>query len=190
MIFAVITWLAIASTRCINGTNPDDFPGCETGDLNINTTGNLFAQLGGNLVAICLSGIVCSLVSFAEFKFGSAKKFDWEVMRVGITRVEKVEDAIPEEEMTPEFLEEAGKWISKWGVGLSLFLILIWPLLTITWGVFDKSLYAIWASVAFVWGYAGAFIIIFLPLWESKDTIIAVLTCKKAETAKAETAVA
>lgn len=109
--------------------------------------------------------------------------------------------------MTLEFLDHAGKWIAKMGVGLSVFLIIIWPLVTVSWGVFrkapccprlpsryrslarslkphplapcsrSKSLYTIWASVAFVWGYVAAIIIIALPVYESFDTIMNVLTC-------------
>mmetsp|Transcript_26232 Transcript_26232/g.84708 ORF Transcript_26232/g.84708 Transcript_26232/m.84708 type:complete len:80 (+) Transcript_26232:2084-2323(+) len=76
------------------------------------------------------------------------------------------------------------------GVGLSLFLIIIWPLVTVCWGVFSKSLYTIWASVAFVWGYLAAIIIILLPIYESFDTIMNVLTCNtsKKQAAAAETA--
>jgi hypothetical protein len=41
----------------------------------------------------------------------------------------------------------------------------------------SKSLYTIWASIAFVWGYMAAIIIIALPIIESWSTIINVLTC-------------
>jgi len=57
-------------------------------------------------------------------------------MRTGITRIEEGKDDVPDEEMSPEFLDSAGKWIQKMGVGLSLFLIIIWPLVTVCWGVF------------------------------------------------------
>lgn len=71
MISSVITWLVIASTRCSDGRDPERLPEgetCPTGTLDINTTGNLYAQLGGNLVAICMSGIYCMLVTAIEFQ--------------------------------------------------------------------------------------------------------------------------
>lgn len=54
----------------------------------------------------------------------------------------------------------------------------------------SKSLYTIWASVAFVWGYVAAIVIIVLPIYESFDTIMNVLTCNtsKKQAAAAETA--
>mmetsp|Transcript_26232 Transcript_26232/g.84703 ORF Transcript_26232/g.84703 Transcript_26232/m.84703 type:complete len:650 (+) Transcript_26232:122-2071(+) len=112
MISSVITWLVIASTRCSDGRDPERLPvgeTCPTGTLDINTTGNLYAQLGGNLVAICMSGIYCMLVTAIEFKFGNAKPFDWDIMRTGITRIEEGKDDVPDEEMSPEFLDSAGK---------------------------------------------------------------------------------
>ena len=45
------------------------------------------------------------------------------------------------------------------------------------WGVFNESIYSLWASVAICWGYTAGFIIIFLPLWEAKTTIGRFLTC-------------
>jgi len=191
MISAVITWLVIASTRCDNGLDPEkieDGGVCVTGALNIYTTGNLYAQLGGNLVAIFTSGIYCMIVTACEFKWGGAKAFDWDVLRTGITRIEETKDDVPDEEMSAEFLEKAGLWIRKWGLGLSIFLIFVWPLITVTWGVFSKSLYTIWASVAFVWGYVGAVFIIFLPIYEAKDTLFNILTCNKPTPAGVEVA--
>jgi len=98
----------------------------------------------------------------------------------GIKRVELDKDlGVPDEEMSDEFLGPAQKYIFKYGMGYTIFLIFIWPLAVITWGVFTKSMYVLWASVVFMWGYAAAFAICAVPIWESWDTISAVLTCKK-----------
>eukprot|EP00967_Tisochrysis_lutea_P140368 scaffold256424_cov32-Tisochrysis_lutea.AAC.1 len=190
MVCSFTTWLVIASTRCVDGRNPEQIDeDCTTGTVDIVTTGNLYAQLGGNLMAICMSGIICMLVTLVEFKCGNAKPFDWDILRTGITRIEEGKDDVPDEEMSPEFLDKAGKWIQKWGVGLSILLIFVWPLVTVCWGVFSKSLYTIWASVAFVWGFVGAFVIIFLPVYESSNTILNVLMCNtSAKQAASETA--
>ena len=59
------------------------------------------------------------------------------------------------------------------------FLIFIWPLAVIAWGVFDKANYTLWASVAFCWGYIASIVIIVLPIYESWGSISNVLFCKK-----------
>ena len=55
--------------------------------------------------------------------------------------------------------------------------------MAIPWGVFSKSIYSLWASVALVWGWLAAVVIIGLPLYENKETIANVLHWKTAEAA-------
>ena len=69
--------------------------------------------------------------------------------------------------MTSEYLDPAAKYVFKYGVGYSVFLIFIWPLAVIAWGVFDKANYTLWASVAYCWGYIGSLVIVVLPVYES-----------------------
>ena len=90
--------------------------------------------------------------------------------------------------MTSEYLDPAAKYVFKYGVGYSVFLIFIWPLAVIAWGVFDKANYTIWASVAFCWGYIASGFIVVLPIYESWGSISNVLTCKKATPATKEQA--
>ena len=185
MILAIVAWIATAATRCSNGMDPDDECAgaasfdCDTGTLDIGTLGNLKAQLAGSLTALGASFILSELVTAFQLSRGTAKLFDWEIMK-GIKRVELDKDlGVPDEEMSDEFLGPAQKYIFKYGMGYTIFLIFIWPLAVITWGVFTKSMYVLWASVVFMWGYAAAFAICAVPIWESWDTISAVLTCKK-----------
>ena len=86
------------------------------------------------------------------------------------------EDDVAEWEMDPKFLLEARTWIIKNGWAWTLGLILIWPAATVPWGVLDKALYSIWASVAFIWGWLAAIMIIGLPIYENRTTVLAVLT--------------
>jgi len=80
---------------------------------------------------------------------------------------------------TPEALIKAKSWIFKYGVGYSIFLCVIWPLLCVPLGAFGKSSFQIWCAVALMWGWCAALIIIWLPIYESSDGVIAVLMCKK-----------
>jgi len=184
-ILALITWISVASTRCSDGSDPDDFvasndyPTCETGALDVNTLGNMNAQTAGSLVALCVSGIIAFVVAAIEYKSGKEQPFEWETMREGIKRVEQVKDELPEFEMTAEYLDPAAKYVFKYGVGYSVFLIFIWPLAVIAWGVFDKANYTLWASIAYCWGYIGSLVIVVLPVYESWGSLKNVLTCTK-----------
>lgn len=110
------------------------------------------------------------------------QEFDFELLRTGITRIEDTKDDIPEEEMSDAFLTPAASWVQRMGVGLSVLLIIVWPVSVLVWGVFDKSLYTIWASVVFVWGYVAAVVIIILPVYESSDIFIQILCCTVTKT--------
>ena len=45
---------------------------------------------------------------------------------------------MPDWEMSEEFLNSAKSWIIKYGGGISLVLIVVWPLATLPFGVFPK----------------------------------------------------
>jgi SSS family transporter len=130
--------------------------------------------LVGNLVAILLSGAICVV-----FGLVAPQNYDWKKMNEHITRVEENKDAIADWELTPEHLDKALEWSLTYGVGVTLFLLIGWPVfLAHPLGVFPKGVYAIWVAVSFFWGYAGMFIIVFLPIWENKEPFIKALTCK------------
>merc|ERR1711933_234538 len=166
---SVIAWVVVAATEN-NGTV------CGGENCDVDTLGTLKPQLAGNITALCLSALVCSIVSFA-----APQNFDWKVYEQKISLIEDNEGeskaAIPEWEMSEEFLNAAKAWIKKWGGGLSFFLILIWPLATLPLGVLPKAVYNLWVAIAFMWGWFAAIIIIGLPLWENRETFFAVLTC-------------
>jgi hypothetical protein len=139
------------------------------------TTGKLYAQLGGGLAALVISAIVCGIGCVVK-----PMNFDWNIMYTGITLVEDCKvlgDNDPDG--TPEALFKAKSWIFQYGVGYSLFLCVIWPLLCVPLGAFGKSSFQIWCAVALMWGWMAALIIIWLPIYESSDGVIAVLMCKK-----------
>merc|ERR1719240_1053660 len=46
---------------------------------------------------------------------------------------------------------------------------------TVPWGVFSESIYALWCSIAFMWGWAGTLVIILLPIYETRATIYKVI---------------
>ena len=52
--------------------------------------------------------------------------------------------------------------------------LLIWPVLSTPAGIFTKDYFAFWIFIAVIWALVASFIIIALPIWESKDQILAV----------------
>jgi hypothetical protein len=173
MILAVITWLVIASTY---------------GPIDTSTTGELYAQLGGNCVAIGSSVIISTLISCIK-----PQNYDWELMNQGIKLVggdggENAQVLGAEWESSPEFLLSARAWILWYGTGWTLWLTWGWPLIAVPWGKFQPSIYSLWASVALCWGYVAGLTIIFLPLIENKATISRVIRCKPMTAAEKEAA--
>jgi SSS family transporter len=172
-ISAVITWLVVASVQEIKG---DDGTMSKPG-VNVDTTGVIYAQLAGNVVAIGMSAFTAVMITMIQYKQGKAQPFDWNKMNEGIALVESVgESGIKERTYSDEELTTARAWIFKYGVIGSIFLILIWPLSTMSWGVFSKSIYSLWSSVAVMWGYAAAVTIICLPIYENRATVLNVIT--------------
>jgi len=167
---SVIAWVVVAATEN-NGVV------CGGDNCDVDTLGTLKPQLAGNLTALLLSALVCSVVSFAK-----PQNFDWKIYSEKISLIDDDADAsekssVPDWEMSEEFLNSARSWIIKWGGGVSAVLILVWPLATLPLGVFPKAVWNLWVAVAFMWGWAAAIMIIGLPIYENRSTFIAVLTC-------------
>jgi Na+/proline symporter len=130
--------------------------------------------LVGNLMAILFSGFIALV-----FGIIAPQNYDWKEMNKHVTRVEQVADVIDDYELTTEHLDAALTWSMKYGIGISLFLVIIWPVfIAHPLGVFPKGVYALWVSVSFIWGYLGMIIIVALPLYENKEPIMKALTCK------------
>ena len=78
------------------------------------------------------------------------------------------------DDLDPEELLKAKRWIAKAGWGFTLLIVVIWPVLSTPAGVFTKDYFAFWIFIAVIWALVASFIIIVLPIWESKDQILAV----------------
>lgn len=119
-ICAVITWLVVCATE-------------NDGEINVDNLGQDYPMLAGNLVAICLSGIVCIVMSFIF-----PQNFDWvATMEIPMIEQDGSADLAKEGADSREGLEKALKFTMIWGTVLSLVLILVWPLLALPAGVFS-----------------------------------------------------
>ncbi|XP_062172280.1 urea-proton symporter DUR3 [Alnus glutinosa] len=150
-VLGIITWLSVTKS--------------EYGRVNLDTTGRNAPMLSGNLVSLLTGGAVHAVCSFLW-----PQNYDWGTTRQ-ITLVEKEKREQPTEEFNEEKLMRAKAWIVKWGVGFTVLIVILWPVLSLPAGVFSKGYFTFWAVIAMAWGTIGSAVIIVLPLIESWGTI-------------------
>ncbi|KDO53140.1 hypothetical protein CISIN_1g004956mg [Citrus sinensis] len=150
-LLGIITWLSVTAI--------------EYGRINLDTTGRNAPMLAGNLVSILTGGAVHAVCSLLW-----PQNYDWDTTKQ-ITMVEKEKGELPVDEFKEEKLMKAKAWIVKWGVGFTVVIALLWPLLTLPAGEFSLGYFTFWAVVAIAWGTIGSAVIIALPLIESWETI-------------------
>ena len=100
--------------------------------------------------------------------------YDWKSM-AEIKLLEDDRSGLSADDLDPDELVKAKKWIAKAGWGFTLLIVVIWPVLSTPAGVFTKDYFAFWIFIAVIWALVASFIIIALPIWESKDQILAVV---------------
>jgi hypothetical protein len=75
----------------------------------------------------------------------------------------------------PEALDRVLRFSYRFGGGLTLVLVVAWPLLALPAGDFSLAYWTLWVAVAFLWGHLAAAVTILLPLWEGRAAIRAAL---------------
>jgi len=152
---AVATWLIAAKLQ--------------GGSISIKTLGTNEVMLAANVVAIGSSFIIHKVHS----KF-YPQNYDW-VSMSEIKLLDEDRSGLSAEDLDPAELEKARAWIEKCGWGFTIVIVVIWPVLSTPAGVFTRDYFAFWVFIALIWGLVASFIIIVLPIWESKDQILAVV---------------
>ncbi|XP_057761319.1 urea-proton symporter DUR3 [Arachis stenosperma] len=154
-IMGIITWISVTKA--------------EYGHINLDTTGRNAPMLAGNLVSILIGGGihgVCSMLWPQNYDWSSTKQ---------IAVVEKEKTELPAEEFNEEKLVRAKSWIVKCGVGFTVLIVILWPILSLPAGEFSKGYFYFWAVIAIGWGTIGSAVIIVLPIMESWETIRTVI---------------
>ena len=140
------------------------------GEVTIDTTGMNYPMLTGNLVAICFSGIVCIVVSLMD-----PDDYNWESTR-NIRMVEAYDNAWHNEvDYNEESLAAAKSWIMKFGLGFTVVIVILWPVLSLPAGVFSEGYFNFWVALSIIWGLVATAFVVFLPLWESREGMARVL---------------
>lgn len=154
-VLGIITWLSVTKI--------------EYGKINLDTSGRNAPMLAGNLVSILTGGVVHAVCSMLW-----PQNYDWSTTKQ-ITVVEKEKTDLPVEEFKEEKLTRAKVWIVKWGIGFTVLIVILWPILSLPAGEFSKGYFFFWAVIAIGWGTVGSAVIIALPIIESWDTIQTVI---------------
>ncbi|KAL9683356.1 hypothetical protein QQ045_015177 [Rhodiola kirilowii] len=150
-IFGILTWISV--TKVVYGR------------VNLDTTGRNAPMLAGNLVSILTGGAIHAICSLLW-----PQNYDWEGTK-NITRVEKYAEDLPAEEFRDDKLVSAKRWIVKWGLGFTVIIVVLWPILSLPAGQFSLGYFTFWAVIAVAWGTVASVVIIALPLIESWETI-------------------
>ena len=108
------------------------------------------------------------------------QNFDFTTMAAKITLIDDSMPDLDPSENDPEMLKDALGFVTKWGVGFCVVMVIVWPLLSlpagcgdssVECGVFSKDYFYLWVSVALAWGIVATIVIIVMPIWESMDGI-------------------
>jgi Na+/pantothenate symporter len=179
-IYACLTWSKASASGAITGAVSGLICGlivwlvtaqCYAGSITVDTLGGDYPMLGGNLAAIFVSAIVCTIMSLIK-----PQNYDWQTTRE-IALVE--EDGVADEkelaaEDSKEAMDKASKIMAAATWTFTAILVVAWPLLTLPAGVFSRSYFTFWVVLSLIWAVAATTIGIFLPFWESRASIVAI----------------
>merc|ERR1711972_825753 len=150
--------------------------------ITVETLGKLEPNLAGNLVAICVSGLI-----HVGFSLAKPQNYDFKSMGE-IKMLEDDQSGLAEEDFSELFLAEAKMWIQKWGWAFTIVMVVVWPLLSLPAGVFSKDYWSMWVFISIAWAFVATFVIIWLPLYESADTFKGIFRAITGMVSKAEPA--
>jgi len=144
----------------------------QSGEITVSTLGTNEVMLSGNLIAIFSSGFIHVFWSLCI----DNETYDFSTLNEKIKLVENDQSGLTAAEQDTEELEKARKWITRRGYVLTIVLVIIWPALSVPAQVFSKNYFAFWVLISILWGFGAAVVITVLPLVESSDDIMSVLS--------------
>jgi urea-proton symporter len=141
------------------------------GVISVSSTSQNLPLLAGNVTSILVGAIVTFLGSMIK-----PDNFDFTLMKQKIMIVDaKIRRAI-ENESNEEYLKRWSKFGYKFGIALTLMLVVAWPVpLYLSGYIFSQQMYAAWVGIAVTWAATAATVIVLLPLMQSRAGIAEVL---------------
>jgi hypothetical protein len=145
------------------------------GTITLASTGQSLPMLIGNLCSILVSAVVTTVHAWVW-----PDDYDWTSTRAlkGLEeKEEEVEQAVElGDEMNPQALTDAKKFVLKWGIAFTVLMLVLWPLLSLPAGApFPLGYFELWVWVGIVWGFLSTAVITVLPLYESRREIAKVV---------------
>ncbi|KAK1969777.1 sodium symporter family protein [Colletotrichum sublineola] len=156
------------------------------GELSVTNTGANEPMLAGNLTSLLSPLLFIPLLTFIPpFK---PQKYDWESMLnirqgddhdladgadVDVETAPTVQTQAfsnPDEKAKLDRAAKTARWLT---VGVTLVLLILWPMPLYGSGyVFGKSFFTGWVVVGITWLFASVIMVVFLPIFESRSTIV------------------
>ncbi|GJC94759.1 sodium symporter family protein [Colletotrichum higginsianum] len=156
------------------------------GELSVTNTGANEPMLAGNLTSLLSPVLFIPLLTFVPpFR---PQGYDWQSMLnirqaddhdvagAADADVENVPEAPiepfadPDEKAKLDKAAKTARWLT---VGVTLILLILWPMpLYGTGYVFGKSFFTGWVVVGITWLFASVIMVVFLPIFESRSTIV------------------
>jgi SSS family transporter len=141
------------------------------GIISVSSTSHNIPLLAGNITSILVGAIVTLLGSMIK-----PDNFEFRLMKQKIMIVDaRIRRAI-EYESDEEYLKRWSKFGYKFGIALTLMLVVAWPVpLYLSGYIFSQQMYAAWVGIAVTWAATAATVIVLLPLMQSRAGIAEVL---------------
>ncbi len=142
-----------------------------SGEISLASTSDMFALLAGNLTSILTSLVITVIGSLFRPENFNFSKLKHEIFVVDETIRKRLE-----KETNEESLRKASGFSKRYGLTLTLILVVVWPIpLFFSNYVFTSTVYHVWIWVAILWAVAAASMIWILPIIQSRDGISHVL---------------
>ena len=142
-----------------------------SGEISLASTSNMFALLAGNLASILTSLIITVIGSLFRPENFNFSKLKHEIFVVD----EQIRKRL-EKETNEESLKNASKFSMRYGLTLTLILVVVWPIpLFLSNYVFTETVYHVWICVAILWAATAGSLVWALPIIQSRSGIAHVL---------------
>lgn len=138
-----------------------------TGEISIVSTGNVIALLVGNIVSI-LVGLAITIAGSLLFP----QNFNFNTLKQKILLVDDNVRSMLKNDTDEKLLSRASTFCKRIGLGISLLLVLVWPLsMYLAEFVLTLESFTTWIILALVWAFGAAGVTILLPLIEARTSI-------------------
>jgi len=137
------------------------------GYVSIISTGQIIPLLIGNIVSISTGAAIVLIGSLIK-----PDNFNFDTMKQKILVVDDKIRSIIQHDTDEKVLKSASRLSYRYGIGLTLILVIVWPLPFYFSGyVFSLEMYQIWIYIAVSWAIGAAAWIVLLPLIEARHGI-------------------